>query len=576
MEQTPALLVAESPLDGRPTRIQEQLQDDLKQVRERLRTLVTPPHPLVAGPVTHAVEHTGRLLRPTLVLLSSYLLQEERDKEQDEERDEGRDAARHRGVIDAAAVVEILHTATLYHDDLIDEAAERRGGPTANAKYGATLALLTGDYLLARCMQAAASLEIPCALPVAETLVEVCVGQMLESSRLHDPLRTEEDYLSAVSGKTARLMRTATMLGALQCGASQNAQEALESFGHNLGMAFQIWDDILDICGADTGKPAAQDLVNGVYTLPVIYAVKDFPDRVLPLLREQPLSPGSCREIVSVLHESGAIGRAAQVAQQHVADALRAVESHPAFARRAESVGRQLRGLIDSLLAQHSALKAPPDSARSRHQPGDVTTGDRSTETLIRDWLDEYICQPHEHLGRTGAVCPFAAPSLRAGSLEIRTRRAGPAPGVAGVTELIRQALDEFDLIAWKGSNPALRSLVVGIPDLAAHECRLLDEAHRAVKSSAVRRGMMVGQLHPLCADPSARNPGFPVNRSPVPLVAIRRMALHDVLFLTDRKEWFEEYHRRFGHHYKPGRDALDPLFVEKFQRACAEYGVGA
>ncbi|MGI5347065.1 polyprenyl synthetase family protein [Streptomyces sp. CA-250714] len=570
MTQTPALLVDDSPLDGGPTQVQEQLQNDLTEVRERLRTLVAPPHPMIHGPVMYAVEHPGRLLRPTLVLLSSYLVADEPDE------------ATHHAVIDAAAVVEILHTATLYHDDLIDEAKVRRGAPTAHTKYGGTLALLTGDYLLARCMQAAASLRVPCALSVAETLVDVCVGQMLESSQLHDASRTEDDYLAAVSGKTARLMRTATMLGAVQCGAGQEVQDALESFGHNLGMAFQIWDDILDVCGAETGKQVAKDLFNGVYTLPVIYAVKDFPDRLLPLLAERPLSAEQCQEILSVIHESGAISRAAQVAQQHVADALRAVESHPSFSRRAPVVARYLRSLVDSLLSQHPALHSlrgtliPSGSGNpALSESGDPAAPD-GTETLIRDWLEAYVCRPHENLGRRGAVCPFAAPSLRAGSLEIRTRRVGPTPSLASLTQLIRHALNEFDLIEWNGSNVALRSLVVGMPDLAPDECQLLDEAHRAVKSIAVRRGMMVGQLHPLCEEPSARNPEFPVNRSPVPLVAIRRMALHDILFLKDRREWFEEYDRRFGHHFKPGRDAIDPLFVELFQRARAEYGTVA
>ncbi|MGO4422546.1 DUF6875 domain-containing protein, partial [Streptomyces sp. MCAF7] len=340
-------------------------------------------------------------------------------------------------------------------------------------------------------------------------------------------------------------------------------QDALESFGHNLGMAFQIWDDILDICSEETGKQVAKDLLNGVYTLPVIYAIEDFPDRLLPTLREQPLSADRCQEVLSLIHESGAISRAADVAQRHVTDALRAVESHPSFVHRAPIIGRYLRNLVDRLASQHPALLAQPDTAGT-------------TKALIHDWLNGYIAQPNGRLGRGGAVCPFVAPSLRAGSLEIRVRTVGSAPVAGTVIDMVRHALDEFELIEWEGSNPALRSLLVAMPDLAPTECHLLDEAHRAVKSAAVRRGMMIGQFHPLCEEPAARNPGLPVNRSPVPLVAIRPMALHDVLFLKDRKEWFEEYHRRFGSHYKPSRDAIEPLFVELFQRACAEHGVGA
>ncbi|KAK1184905.1 polyprenyl synthetase family protein [Streptomyces sp. NBS 14/10] len=576
MTYTPALIAEEYPLDDRLAQVQEQLQEDLAQVRERLCALVAPPHHKIQDPIMYAVEHTGRLLRPSLVLLSSYLLEGETG------------AATHRRVIDAAAAVEILHIATLHHDDLIDDAQVRRGRSTTNAKYGDAIALLTGDYLLARCMQAAASLGASRMMSMAETLIDVCVGQMLESSQLFDPLRTEEDYLVAVSGKTARLMRTATAMGALQCNASTEVQDALESFGHNLGMAFQIWDDILDICSEETGKQVAKDLLNGVYTLPVIYAIEDFPDRLLPALREQPLSADRCQEILSLMHECGAISRAADVAQRHVTDALRAVESHPSFVHRAPVIGRYLRNLVDRLASQHPALRAQPGTARSGTARSDTARSSSvrsdseglpsygTTKALIHDWLNGYIAQPNDRLGRGGAVCPFVAPSLRAGSLEIQVRTVGSAPVVGTVIDMVHHALDEFDLIEWEGSNPALRSLLVAMPDLAPTECHLLDEAHRAVKSAAVRRGMMIGQFHPLCEEPAARNPGFRVNRSPVPLVAIRPMALHDILFLKDRKDWFDEYHRRFGSHYKPSRDAIEPLFVELFQRACAEHGVGA
>ncbi|MGW1071759.1 DUF6875 domain-containing protein [Streptomyces sp. NPDC002537] len=199
-----------------------------------------------------------------------------------------------------------------------------------------------------------------------------------------------------------------------------------------------------------------------------------------------------------------------------------------------------------------------------------------TTEAKIDDWLSDYITQPHDRLGRGGAVCPFVLPSQRAGSLEIRVCAAGPDPSVASIAKTILEGLDTYDLIDWKGANPALRSLLVALPDLEPSECRLLDDAHREVKPTAVHRGMMIGQFHPLCEEPAIRNPGFPVSRSPVPLVAIRPMALHDILFLNNQKEWFLEYRRRFGGYYKPGRDSMEPLFTELFQRACTAHGVDA
>lgn len=325
--------------DSDLARVRERLADDLARVTDRLRELVTPRDNRINDPVMYSVAHTGRLLRPTLVLLSSYLF----------EGEPGQATGQH--VIDAAATVEILHIATLYHDDLIDEAEIRRGVPTANAKYGDAIALLTGDYLLASCMLAAARLGVPHLRLMAETLVDICVGQTIETSQLFDPLRTEQDYLAAVSGKTARLMRACTAMGALQCGADPETREALESFGHNLGMAFQIWDDILDLSTTDTGKQTAKDLFNGVYTLPVIYAIKDYPDRLLPALEQQPLTAEQCAEILTVMHECGAMGRATEMAARHVSAAVSAIQDNQLLAERAPAVVRYLFDLVGRLAA---------------------------------------------------------------------------------------------------------------------------------------------------------------------------------------------------------------------------------
>jgi hypothetical protein len=198
----------------------------------------------------------------------------------------------------------------------------------------------------------------------------------------------------------------------------------------------------------------------------------------------------------------------------------------------------------------------------------------QETLSAVERWLAEYICQPHELLGRDGPVCPFVAPAQRARSLEARVRLLGPAPSRALIAELIRCALEEFHQIRWRGSNPTLRGLLVVLPDLPEDRLTLLDDAHREVKPDAVHRGMMIGQFHARCPEPAARNLNFPISRCPVPLVAFRSMALHDVLFLWQRKEWFEEYLRRFGGRYQMGKDAIDPRFVELFEKARADYGL--
>lgn len=197
-----------------------------------------------------------------------------------------------------------------------------------------------------------------------------------------------------------------------------------------------------------------------------------------------------------------------------------------------------------------------------------------TSEETIRNWLRDYLCLPNNLIGRDGAVCPFVSPAMRAGSVEIRVREAGPAPTVMLLREMIRCALDEFRLIEWKGSNQTLWSLLLVIPDLKESACGLLDDAHRQIKPLAVRKGLMIGQFHPLCNEPAARNASFPVSRSPLPLVAIRPMAVHDILFLSGRREWFEEYRKRFGDRYESGRVTVDSLFESRYGKACAEYGI--
>ncbi|HKS45790.1 MAG TPA: hypothetical protein VJT49_11895 [Amycolatopsis sp.] len=211
---------------------------------------------------------------------------------------------------------------------------------------------------------------------------------------------------------------------------------------------------------------------------------------------------------------------------------------------------------------------------RTAHSSSEVLPSYDIAVAVVQDWLTDYISRPNNSIGRTGPVCPFVSPSRRAGSLEIVVRPVGPDPDLAHVTDLLWAGLDEFHHVEWKGSNPALRSLIVVLPDLDEAACQLLDDAHHAVKPIAVRRGMMLGQFHPRCAEPATRNADFPVSRSPVPLVAIRSMALHDVLFLHQQQGWFAEYRRLFGSHYERGKKAIEPLFAELFHKACAEYGV--
>ena len=213
----------------------------------------------------HLVAAGGKRLRPLLTLASGH-------------------AGRHVGtapandrMITAAAAVELLHLGTLYHDDVIDETETRRGWPSVNARWGNTVAVLAGDMLLASAWEAASSLGGEEAHLLPRTLATMCRGEALETQRLFDVGRDESACEEAIAGKTACLLATSCRLGALVAELDRPLVDSLTTFGHNLGMAFQIVDDVLDLTGTDevVGKSTGRDLLQGVYTLPVIRALRE-------------------------------------------------------------------------------------------------------------------------------------------------------------------------------------------------------------------------------------------------------------------------------------------------------------
>ena len=178
--------------------------------------------------------------------------------------------------VTGGAAVELVHLGSLYHDDVIDEAETRRGVPSVNARWSNIVAILAGDYLLAQASALAASLGADVAALLAATIGELCRGQVLELQYLFDTDRTDDSYLSAIEGKTASLMATACRVGGMVSNVSADTLDALTQFGQHLGMCFQVVDDVLDVTRteAELGKPVGNDVHEGVYTLPVIYALQ--------------------------------------------------------------------------------------------------------------------------------------------------------------------------------------------------------------------------------------------------------------------------------------------------------------
>ncbi len=221
-------------------------------------------------------------------------------------------------VIDAATAVELLHLASLYHDDVLDSAPLRRGRPSANALWGNHAAVLGGDLLLAHAYGVAAGLGRAELERFAHTLTALCSGQIAESAAQFDAARDLAHYDAAIRGKTAALLATSCWLGASTAGASAPEAEALARFGTELGIAFQIIDDVLDLYGhgLQTGKPAGSDLRAGVFTLPVLMTLERDP-RLVQLLVED-IDEQRIAEVGRRVRAAGADRRAIAIALDHL------------------------------------------------------------------------------------------------------------------------------------------------------------------------------------------------------------------------------------------------------------------
>lgn len=178
-------------------------------------------------------------------------------------------------VIQGAVAVELVHLGSLYHDDVMDDAEHRRGVESVNARWGNLVAILAGDFLLARASEIAASLGTEVAALLARTIGQLCEGEVTQLRHAFDPGRPEDSYLASISGKTASLMATSARIGGLASKAPRPWVEAVTTYGHCVGMAFQIWDDVRDVVSSEEelGKPSGHDMVEGTYTLPVLRAL---------------------------------------------------------------------------------------------------------------------------------------------------------------------------------------------------------------------------------------------------------------------------------------------------------------
>ncbi len=292
--------------------LEERLRARMLDVEKELAAATQSEAPFVTEAARHLLEAGGKRFRPLLVLLSAEF--------------GDRDAP---GVVPSALVVELTHVATLYHDDVMDEASLRRGAPSANARWDNTVAILVGDYLFSRASDIVADLGPEAVRLQARTFSRLVHGQIRETLGPTDGQDELAHYLSVVADKTGSLIATSALFGALMAQAPERVQVALTQFGERIGSCFQLADDIIDVVSdtGDLGKASGTDLREGVPTLPALLArASDDPtDARLRELLGRPLTDDAeHREALQLLRAHRAVDEARAYVQRR-ADNARAL-----------------------------------------------------------------------------------------------------------------------------------------------------------------------------------------------------------------------------------------------------------
>lgn len=297
------------------------IADDMTAVNSVIRTKLQSNVPLISQIGEYIINAGGKRIRPMLAVLfaKAHGYQEN-----------GHPNSTHY----LAAVIEFIHTATLLHDDVVDESSLRRGRKTANALFGNAASVLVGDFLYTRSFQMMVELKNRRIMDIlAEATNIIAEGEVLQLLNMHNPDVTEERYLQVIRSKTAKLFEAATGLGALIAGADEQAIADAEEYGRSLGTAFQLIDDVLDYSGnaQDIGKNVGDDLREGKPTLPLIYLIKHGTDLQRNLVREciEKGDNSKFNEILSAINESGAIGYTKTQAIQARGQAIKALERLP-------------------------------------------------------------------------------------------------------------------------------------------------------------------------------------------------------------------------------------------------------
>jgi heptaprenyl diphosphate synthase len=278
-------------------RLEREIGTRLNDVEAMLEKVVRSDTDVVTEMASYLVAAGGKRFRPMLVLLSGYFGDPTDPR-----------------LVQGATAIEVTHLATLYHDDVIDEADTRRGRPSVNAQWGNNVAILTGDFLFARASEISSELGTEVTRLLARTIATVCDGQIREVESWGRIDQSEDAYLEVIRRKTAALIATSCRLGGMLSDAPAEAIELLDDLGLALGLAFQLSDDIMDVISTEEElhKQPGQDLKLGVYTLPVLYALRDGEAgrELTALLSEGPPSGDRLSRALEIIRADGSLDRA--------------------------------------------------------------------------------------------------------------------------------------------------------------------------------------------------------------------------------------------------------------------------
>jgi geranylgeranyl pyrophosphate synthase len=292
------------------------IQDSIERVESLMQQQSDGNHPDLGSALDHLLSSGGKRVRPAVALLTGGMLGADRQR-----------------LITLGAAIEMLHTATLVHDDLIDGALLRRGIVTLNAQWTPAATVLTGDFIFARAAKLAAETDSVAVMRLfAETLATIVNGEITQlfTSR---GLASREDYYRRIHAKTASMFELATAAAALLSPVDEDTVEQVRKFGYDIGMAFQIVDDILDFTGeqATVGKPVASDLRQGLITLPALYFYEMHPNNedMQAVIKNSYYDERRLERLVVSIRESGAIHKALDEARKFASCALETLSKQP-------------------------------------------------------------------------------------------------------------------------------------------------------------------------------------------------------------------------------------------------------